>query len=197
MYFLLATPAKQIVKPMPVTPKSAPVSLVQGQQRLQPPTPNIPNQRFATPRLLPTTQAPPGMNPSLSIVRPNHMMPYRRTPYPIINSNSKTVVEKLVDYVIGDGPNNRFAMICKECFMHNGMALQEEYEYATFRCAFCSAINPAKKQRLAGPKLPFEEMSIKQGEKKVSSSSEESSSQEESDTENRGLFNLIICLKIK
>ena len=94
----------------------------------------------------------------------------------------------MVDYVIGDGPNNRFAMICKDCFMHNGMALQEEYEYATFRCAFCGALNPAKKQRPAGPKLPFEQVPIKQVEKKVSSSSESqsssSSSPQESDKEN-------------
>lgn len=36
------------------------------------------------------------------------------------------------------------------------MALQEEYEYSPFRCAFCGAYNPAKKQRPQAPKLPFE-----------------------------------------
>jgi endoplasmic reticulum junction formation protein lunapark len=44
----------------------------------------------------------------------------KRTPYPIINNAEKTVVDKMVDYLIGDGPANRFAMICQQCFKHNG-----------------------------------------------------------------------------
>lgn len=87
-------------------------------------------------------------------------MPYRRTPYPIINHNQKGVIEKMVDYLVGDGPNSRFAMICHQCLMHNGMALQEEYEYSAFRCAFCGAYNAAKKQRPLAPKLPFEQAQL-------------------------------------
>lgn len=33
------------------------------------------------------------------------------------------------------------------------MALQEEYEYSAFRCAFCNFFNPAKKLRPLPPKL--------------------------------------------
>lgn len=36
------------------------------------------------------------------------------------------------------------------------MALQEEYEFAAFRCAFCNFFNPAKKCRPAAPRLPIE-----------------------------------------
>lgn len=54
--------------------------------------------------------------------------PFQITPYPIINQSQKTVVEKLVDYLIGDGPNSRYAMICKECFEHNG----KEFKLSTF-----------------------------------------------------------------
>jgi hypothetical protein len=36
------------------------------------------------------------------------------------------------------------------------MALQEEYEYAAFRCAFCNFFNPAKKLRPMAPRLPSE-----------------------------------------
>lgn len=79
----------------------------------------------------------------------------KRTPYPIINQGNKGVLEKMVDYLIGDGPHNRFAMICKECYGHNGMALQEEYEYAAFRCAFCGTMNPSRKSRPIAPKLPM------------------------------------------
>uniref|UniRef100_T1GJ40 Endoplasmic reticulum junction formation protein lunapark n=1 Tax=Megaselia scalaris TaxID=36166 RepID=T1GJ40_MEGSC len=77
-----------------------------------------------------------------------------RTPFPIMNQQNKGVLEKMVDYIIGDGPQNRFAMICKQCFGHNGMALEEEYEYMTFRCVYCNFLNPSKKSRPVGPKLP-------------------------------------------
>ena len=36
------------------------------------------------------------------------------------------------------------------------MALQEEYEYSAFRCAFCNFFNPAKKLRPLPPKLQAE-----------------------------------------
>ena len=42
-------------------------------------------------------------------------------------------MDKFVEFVIGDGPNNRYALICSQCHSHNGMALQEDYEYMTFR----------------------------------------------------------------
>lgn len=72
------------------------------------------------------------------------------------------------------------------------MALQEEYEFAAFRCAFCGVYNAAKKQRPLAPKLPFEQAQLdKLKEQHGSSSSlaesEPSSSEEtasaEADTE--------------
>lgn len=36
------------------------------------------------------------------------------------------------------------------------MALQEDYEYSAFRCAFCNFFNPAKKCRPIAPRLPIE-----------------------------------------
>lgn len=39
------------------------------------------------------------------------------------------VMDKLVEFIVGDGPANRFALICRQCSSHNGMALQEEFEY--------------------------------------------------------------------
>lgn len=36
------------------------------------------------------------------------------------------------------------------------MALQEEYEYSAFRCAFCNFFNPAKKLRPLPPQLQSE-----------------------------------------
>lgn len=44
----------------------------------------------------------------------------RRTPFPIVNQQEKGVFDRIVDVLIGDGPQDRFAMICKECYSHNG-----------------------------------------------------------------------------
>lgn len=37
-----------------------------------------------------------------------------------ILARDRSVLDKMVEYLIGDGPNNRFALICKNCSSHNG-----------------------------------------------------------------------------
>ncbi|XP_078537653.1 endoplasmic reticulum junction formation protein lunapark [Lissotriton helveticus] len=63
------------------------------------------------------------------------------------------VVDRVVEYLVGDGPQNRYALICQQCFSHNGMALKEEFEYVAFRCAYCYFLNPARKTRPHAPRL--------------------------------------------
>lgn len=58
----------------------------------------------------------------------------RRTPFPIINQQEKGVFERIMDSLVGDGPNDRFAMICKECYGHNGW-------YSFFICKFMYFMN--------------------------------------------------------
>ncbi|UJR31522.1 hypothetical protein I4U23_019011 [Adineta vaga] len=53
----------------------------------------------------------------------------------------------ILDSIVGDGPSKRYALICKSCNSHNGMALEEEYEYLSFRCAYCNYFNSARKQK--------------------------------------------------
>ncbi|CAI9722268.1 Hypothetical predicted protein [Octopus vulgaris] len=65
----------------------------------------------------------------------------------------RTTFDKLVDYVVGEGPQNRYALICRYCHSHNGMAIREEFEFISFRCCYCYYLNPAKKQRPQAPKL--------------------------------------------
>ncbi|KAF6203971.1 hypothetical protein GE061_002309 [Apolygus lucorum] len=55
--------------------------------------------------------------------------------------------DKMVESLIGDGPNNRYALICKHCASHNGMALKEEFEYLAFKCVYCGFPNPSRKVR--------------------------------------------------
>ena len=49
-------------------------------------------------------------------------------PRPVL-PRERTLVDRLVDYLVGDGPSNRYALICRQCQSHNGMALKEEFEF--------------------------------------------------------------------
>ncbi|KAJ8012744.1 hypothetical protein DPEC_G00046060 [Dallia pectoralis] len=63
-------------------------------------------------------------------------------------------MDRVIEYLVGDGPQNRYALICQQCLTHNGMALKEEFEYLAFRCAYCFFLNPASKTRPQAPRLP-------------------------------------------
>ncbi|CAN9497742.1 unnamed protein product [Ophioblennius macclurei] len=63
-------------------------------------------------------------------------------------------VDRVIEYLVGDGPQNRYALVCQQCLSHNGMALKEEFEYIAFRCAYCYFLNPARKTRPLAPRLP-------------------------------------------
>jgi hypothetical protein len=49
-------------------------------------------------------------------------------PRPVL-PRDRSYLDKLVEYLVGDGPSSRYALICKNCESHNGMALKEEFEY--------------------------------------------------------------------
>ncbi|ROL41755.1 Protein lunapark-B [Anabarilius grahami] len=101
---------------------------------------------------------------------PQHMMRRSMNPYspgpgsgmrppgpplarPIL-PRERSAVDRVIEYLVGDGPQNRYALICQQCFSHNGMALKEEFEYVAFRCAYCYFTNPARKTRPQAPRLP-------------------------------------------
>ncbi|XP_076356653.1 endoplasmic reticulum junction formation protein lunapark-A-like [Tachypleus tridentatus] len=73
-------------------------------------------------------------------------------PYPIL-PQQRTAVERIVDYLEGDGPTNRYALVCRRCNSHNGMALSEEFQYTGFHCCYCYLWNPPRKQRPKAPSL--------------------------------------------
>ncbi|TRY85213.1 hypothetical protein DNTS_009257 [Danionella cerebrum] len=86
--------------------------------------------------------SPAGASPAET---PQHMMRRSMNPYspgpgagmhppgpplarPIL-PRERTAVDRVIEYLVGDGPQNRYALICQQCFSHNGMALKEEFEY--------------------------------------------------------------------
>ncbi|XP_066152355.1 endoplasmic reticulum junction formation protein lunapark-B [Euwallacea fornicatus] len=96
-----------------------------------------------------------------------------------ILSRDRSVLDKVVEYLVGDGPSNRYALICANCSNHNGMALKEEFEYLAFTCCYCKAFNPARKKRPVGPK--FDSSLMLKPAKTVSNDAESSNSERNSD----------------
>lgn len=139
----MATPTGLLMTPPPgarppLGPGGAPVA------------PGGPPERSALPS--PALQAPPrtlcSPIPGVGLHPPGP--PLAR---PILPKD-RGAVDRVIEYLVGDGPQNRYALICQQCFSHNGMALKEEFEYLAFRCAYCYFLNPARKTRPQAPKLP-------------------------------------------
>ncbi|NWU72083.1 LNP protein, partial [Pterocles burchelli] len=142
--------------PPPSTPKQdSPKSLVSASPNLQRDTSTLsgPPERTVVPssqsNILPRSPGSPATSvPGMGLHPPGP--PLARPILP----RERGVVDRVIEYLVGDGPQNRYALICQQCFSHNGMALKEEFEYVAFRCAYCFFLNPARKTRPQAPRLP-------------------------------------------
>lgn len=110
--------------------------------------PGGPPERTATPALPRRLGSPATSVPGMGLHPPGP--PLARPILP----RERGALDRIVEYLVGDGPQNRYALICQQCFSHNGMALKEEFEYIAFRCAYCFFLNPARKTRPQAPRLP-------------------------------------------
>uniref|UniRef100_A0A8B9SK08 Endoplasmic reticulum junction formation protein lunapark n=1 Tax=Anas platyrhynchos TaxID=8839 RepID=A0A8B9SK08_ANAPL len=144
--------------PMPATPKQgSPKSLapVTASPNLQRDASALsgPLERTAVPSL--QSNIPPRHpgSPATSVPGMGLHPPGPPLARPIL-PRERGVVDRVIEYLVGDGPQNRYALICQQCFSHNGMALKEEFEYIAFRCAYCFFLNPARKTRPQAPRLP-------------------------------------------
>ncbi|XP_058695682.1 endoplasmic reticulum junction formation protein lunapark isoform X2 [Poecile atricapillus] len=142
--------------PPPASPKQgSPKSPLPASPNLQRETPALSGlpERTAVPSLqsnvLPRRPGSPATSvPGMGLHPPGP--PLARPVLP----RERGVVDRVIEYLVGDGPQNRYALICQQCFSHNGMALKEEFEYIAFRCAYCFFLNPARKTRPQAPRLP-------------------------------------------
>jgi len=130
----------------------------------------------------PAKQQRPGPNASRMLQNATSIVgrsaPGPPLPRPVL-PRDRGYMDRVVEYLVGDGPNNRYALICRQCQSHNGMALKEEFEYIAYRCCYCHYWNPARKQRPTAPKLEASSTL------RTQASTESSSSDEESTTESR------------
>jgi len=114
---------------------------------------------------------------------PHPGMPRPATPAPIL-PRDRSIVDKVAEYFVGDGPSNRYALICKQCAGHNGMALAEEFMFIAYKCCYCGMLNPARKQRLQAPKLEKPKQTLSR-ENSMSSLNQTQSSGAEEDEDSK------------
>uniref|UniRef100_A0AC34QTE5 Endoplasmic reticulum junction formation protein lunapark n=1 Tax=Panagrolaimus sp. JU765 TaxID=591449 RepID=A0AC34QTE5_9BILA len=109
------------------------------------------------------------------LMRPKSVRPYVGA--------ARTPVDKLVDFVIGEGPNNRYALICKNCEMHNGMALPAEFEHLSYYCYNCNFYNQSQAKQKSKPTSQPRGISADAGSRSTSNSIKRSPSLEEKNEE--------------
>ncbi|NXD20292.1 LNP protein, partial [Spelaeornis formosus] len=142
--------------PSPATPKQgSPKSPLPASPILQreAPAQSGPLERTAVPSLQSNVLPRRPGSPATSVPGMGHHPPGPPLARPVL-PQERGVVDRIIEYLVGDGPQNRYALICQQCFSHNGMALKEEFEYIAFRCAYCFFLNPARKTRPRAPQLP-------------------------------------------
>uniref|UniRef100_A0A915DZ10 Endoplasmic reticulum junction formation protein lunapark n=1 Tax=Ditylenchus dipsaci TaxID=166011 RepID=A0A915DZ10_9BILA len=71
---------------------------------------------------------------------------FQRAPVRPFVETTNSAVDRILDYVMGESISSRYALICSNCLVHNGMALKEEFEQITFFCFKCSAYNPSRNE---------------------------------------------------
>ncbi|NXW93352.1 LNP protein, partial [Alopecoenas beccarii] len=142
--------------PVPATPKQdSAKSMVPASPNRQRDTPALsgPPERTVVPSLQSNVLPRHPGSPATSVPGMGLHPPGPPLARPIL-PRERGIVDRVIEYLVGDGPQNRYALICQQCFSHNGMALKEEFEYIAFRCAYCFFLNPARKTRPQAPRLP-------------------------------------------
>ena len=72
------------------------------------------------------TGAMPNHTPG-GLAVPRQLMPQRQQPQ---QPRERQWYDKLVDALVGEeGPETKYALICRHCFMHNGLVLPQEIDY--------------------------------------------------------------------
>lgn len=56
-------------------------------------------------------------------------------------TKKRSLVDKVTDIVLGSDPSTMYALICANCFSHNGLAHPLEYKLAKFKCYNCNYLN--------------------------------------------------------
>ncbi|CAK9882827.1 unnamed protein product, partial [Sphagnum jensenii] len=53
-------------------------------------------------------------------------------------------IARLAAMLVGEDPTQCYALICRKCHMHNGLARKEDFQYITYYCPHCYTLNGAR-----------------------------------------------------
>ncbi|KAI8811413.1 hypothetical protein BJ742DRAFT_797634 [Cladochytrium replicatum] len=114
-------------------------------------TPIQPAQNGANFTPGPNTPVPGRVMPpsSLSIQTADHGIGQSHMT-PTTTTATRNWYDRVMDAIIGDiadGDANKFALICAQCFTHNGLLPPEEYATAKYRCKNCGFLNDKSQER--------------------------------------------------
>lgn len=60
---------------------------------------------------------------------------------PVAPAPTRSGLDKILDFVLNDGPNNKYALICPGCYGHNGLVQESDLGRIRYKCAMCGRIN--------------------------------------------------------
>ncbi|PBK63480.1 hypothetical protein ARMSODRAFT_963091 [Armillaria solidipes] len=75
-------------------------------------------------------------------------------PQPPLGPSRKQWYDKLADAVLGDDDQARFALICEQCFAHNGLVKESVWEETQYVCPKCNHFNPSRRSNKQGIRAP-------------------------------------------
>ncbi|KAK0443975.1 uncharacterized protein EV420DRAFT_1575786 [Desarmillaria tabescens] len=75
-------------------------------------------------------------------------------PQPPPGPSRKQWYDKLADAVLGDDDQARFALICEQCFAHNGLVKESVWEDTQYVCPKCNHFNPSRRSNKQGIRPP-------------------------------------------
>ncbi|KAJ1399263.1 Lunapark domain [Sesbania bispinosa] len=65
-------------------------------------------------------------------------------------------IARIAALLVGEDPAQSYALICGNCYMHNGLARKEDFPFITYYCPHCRALNKPKQseERISGVNSP-------------------------------------------
>ncbi|KAK0499435.1 hypothetical protein EDD18DRAFT_1151180 [Armillaria luteobubalina] len=102
----------------------------------------------------PTRPSNGGTGPSILNTPQNQAAVPVSPPQPLPGPSRKQWYDKLADAVLGDDDQARFALICEQCFAHNGLVKESVWEDTQYVCPKCNHFNPSRRSSRQGIRPP-------------------------------------------
>jgi len=139
---------------VPPSPTIASFQQQQQQQQQVPPSPTIASfqQQQQQQQQVPPPQQIPQPAPSQPVYMAVPVDHVQMRSHPNIRQAvsvdpNRPWYDKLVDFLVGDSPDQSVALICVKCKQHNGLVPPDEIETIQFKCRYCNHFNEKSEEK--------------------------------------------------